>query len=204
MSSFIRRILLSTALVFLALSGNAQDGIIQLRFTATEASGRVFLDWTMDLGQTCDGIDILRSTDGLNFMEVGNIPGICGSPFDTVRYSFTDESPIPNQVNYYRLFLGTLGPTQTVSVEIIDLEGAGYQVRPNPVSDEGLVYFNNPRSALFRLILFSSQGALIKSYTTRDEFFQLNLADVPAGHYFFRIETDEAEPRSIGKILVVR
>jgi len=204
MPHFLHRFFILFLIAGCAHHGNAQDGFYQLRFTATEASGKVFLDWTMDLGLTCNGIEITRSTDGINFTEVGFIAGVCGSTLDTVRYSFTDPSPVPNQINYYRLVLGTIGITQVVSLEIIDLEGTGYQVRPNPISTEGMVYFSNDSREPYRLILFSTRGSEERVYTTRDEFFRLNVSDMAAGLYVFRIESETGAPRSIGKILVTR
>lgn len=182
----------------------AQDGTVQLRFSATEVGGNVFLEWTMDLGQTCNGIDITRSTDGIDFSPIGNIQGICGSPFDTVSYSFIDESPILNQINYYRLTLGNLGPSQTLSVEIIDLEGTGYQVRPNPMVGIGRIYFDNDRNEEHRLLLISINGAALKQLTTRNDFFDLNGSDLPAGIYIFRIESDDGSTKVASKLVVAK
>ncbi|MGB6037719.1 MAG: T9SS type A sorting domain-containing protein [Cryomorphaceae bacterium] len=181
-----------------------QDGIVQLPFSATEVSGKVFLDWTMNLGQTCNGIDITRSTDNLNFEPIGNIQGICGSPFDTVSYSFIDESPVLNQINYYRLQLGNLGPSRTISVEIINLEGTGFQVRPNPFVDIGRIYFDNDRSEAHRLILISTQGSTLRELATRNDFFELNVSDLPAGAYIFRIESDDGFVKVVSKLVVAR
>jgi len=190
--------------VLSALNAAAQDGIVQLRFSATEVSGKVFLEWTMDLGQTCNGIDITRSTDGIDFSPIGDIPGICGSPFDTVSYSFIDESPILNQINYYRLTLGNLGPSQTLTVEIISLEGTGYQIRPNPIVDVGRIYFDNDRSEEHRLTLISINGAALKQWSTRNDFFDLNVSDLPAGIFIFRIETDDGLTKVASKLVVSR
>ncbi len=200
---FKRSVTLSFWALF-ALTSQAQDGIVQLQFSAIEVSGKVFLDWTMNFGQTCNGIDITRSTDNLNFSPVGNIQGICGSPTDTVSYSFIDESPIPNQVNYYRLLMGNLGPSQTISVEIINLQGTGYQVRPNPIVEEGRIYFDNDRSEVHRLTLNSTNGSALRQLTTRNDFFELNTSDLPAGIYIFRIETDDGSIKVASKLVVAK
>jgi hypothetical protein len=203
------RILLSYFIVLtflLALSSKAQgqDGTVQLEFSATEISGKIFLAWTMNFGQTCNGIDITRSTDNLNFSTIGDIQGVCGSPTDTVSYSFIDESPNPNQINYYRLTLGNLGPSQTLSVEIINLEGTGYQVRPNPIIEQGRIYFDNDRSEEHGLTLFSVNGLAIKELTTRSDFFEINTSDLPAGLYIFRIENNQGADKAAGKLLVAK
>lgn len=204
MICLIKLSLILFCLVLQPFTANAQDGIVHLPFSAMEVGGRVFLDWTMNLGQTCNGIDITRSTDNLNFTPIGNIPGICGSPFDTVRYSFIDESPVLNQINYYRLQLGNLGPSKTLSVEIIDLEGTGFQVRPNPIVDEGRIYFDNDRSEEYLLTLISTHGLTLRQLTTRNDFFDLNTSDLPAGVYIFRIESDDGLKKAVGKFIVSR
>jgi len=188
--------------VLSALNAAAQDGTVQLRFSATEVSGKVFLEWTMDLGQTCNGIDIKRSTDNLNFSLIGNIQGICGSPFDTVSYSFIDEAPILNQINYYRLTLGNLGPSQTLTVEIISLEGTGYQVRPNPMVETGRIYFDNDRSEEHSLTLFSNNGRAIRNAVTRNDFFELNTSDLAPGIFIFRINREDGIEKAVGRFMV--
>jgi len=194
-------------LIILTLSfshARAQDGIVQLPFSAKEVSGKVFLNWTMNLGQTCNGIDITRSTDNLNFSPIGNIQGICGSPFDTVSYSFLDESPIPNQINYYRLQLGNLGPSKILSIEIIDIQGTGFQVRPNPIVDVGRIYFDNDQSEEYRLTLISVDGLALRQLITRNDFFDLNVSELSTGAYIFRIESNEGLVKVVSKLMVAR
>ncbi|MCA1764067.1 MAG: T9SS type A sorting domain-containing protein [Cryomorphaceae bacterium] len=204
MKNFFIHIAIFVFAVSVSLSSSAQDGTVQLQFSATEVQGKVYLDWTMNLGQTCNGIDITRSTDGLNFSPIGNIAGICGSSFESVSYFFVDESPVPNQVNYYRLTLGNLGPSQTLSVEVIDLEGAGYQVRPNPIVDNARVYFDNDRSAEHRFTLFSENGKSLLTGNTRRDFFEINATGLAEGIYIFRIETADGSEKASGRVVVAR
>jgi hypothetical protein len=39
----------------------------------------VLMYWTIDSGPTCNGITVWHPTDSLNYKEIGNIVGICGS-----------------------------------------------------------------------------------------------------------------------------
>ena len=70
--------------------------------------------------------------DKINFNQIGEISGICGSKFEKISYSFEHPNPIKNRINYYRLALGGLGFSDTISIEILDFK-YGYQVRPNPM-----------------------------------------------------------------------
>ena len=187
-----------------SLNALAQDGVVQLQFTLTEVPGKVILDWTMNLGQTCNGIDITRSTDGINFSVIGNIQGVCGSSSEEVSYFFIDESPVPNQINSYRLTLGNLGPSQTLSVEIINLEGQGVQVRPNPIIDQARVYFDNDRSKGHTFTLFSMNGQTVRKLKTRSDFFEVDATGLAQGIYILRIETEGGIERAKGKLVVGR
>ena len=199
----------SSSLIILILSidlgkTSAQDGSIQLRFAATENEGKIFLNWTMDLGQTCNGIDITRSTDLINFVSVGEILGICGSPTDTVRYSFLDESPIPNQINYYQLSLGNLGFSQIVSVELIDLEGSGTQIRPNPIVDSGRIFFSNEQRRPHTLEIVAQSGQIKERILSRDEFFEVDASLLNQGIYLFRILDETSTVVSSGKFVAAK
>lgn len=197
-------ILSLVGILIFVMNSFGQNGIVNLRFSAIQVNGSVYLDWTMNLGQTCNGIDIVRSTDSLNFVTIGNIPGICGSPTDTVSYFFSDESPVPNGVNYYRLVMGNLGPSQTIAVEIIDLNEVASQVRPNPVGDMGRVYFKNDLSEPHLLTLFSLDGSAVKRLTTRNDFFELDSSNLHAGVYAYKITTLKGSPKANGKLLIAR
>ncbi len=195
--------LIQFSLLFLAPSSFGQDGIVNLSFSATEANGNVLLDWTMDQGQTCNGTTITRSTDSLNFKAIGDIQGVCGSTSESVSYSFTDKFPIPNQTNYYRLILGNLGPSQVVKVEIVDIGETGFQVRPNPMTTQGRIYFQNDLSENYVLSVFSVDGTLVYEQSTRSDFFELNANSLEAGLFVFSIETDSGQKNLTGKFLVV-
>jgi len=182
----------------------AQEGIVQLRFSAAESNGKVFLDWTMNFGETCNGIDIARSSDSLNFTSIGGIQGICGSPTDSVRYSFLDESTVANKTNYYRLFMGNLGFSQVVSVEVTDLEGKSSQVRPNPISNTGRIEFSNDRNRNHTLEILSRSGQIENRLTTREEFFTLDASSLKDGFYIFRILDENSSLISAGKLVILK
>ena len=96
------------------LSAQNEDVIEYLN--ASEFNGKVLLSWSIMQGNTCNGIQILHSTDSINFSQISSIEGICGSTQQSISYSFTDLSPEKNANNYYRLQLGGLGFSWIVSV----------------------------------------------------------------------------------------
>lgn len=78
-------------------------------FSATETNGQVYLNWIIASGNTCDGVRVYRSADGIEYNQIGDIGGICGSPYSAVSYEFWDTMPLLNRISYYKLELGNLG-----------------------------------------------------------------------------------------------
>jgi hypothetical protein len=162
----------------------------------------LFLPWAIAEGSTCNGIQISRSTDSVNFTEVGSIPGICGSTSFEQPYNFTDENPVKNKVNYYRLGLGGSGLSEILSVEIIALENSGYQIRPNPITADAKIYFSNNKNQAHQLIIYNLSGVKIFTTTTKQDFFQINTAVIQAGIYVFSISLIGDTPKAKGKFVV--
>lgn len=180
---------------------NAQSDDILDRFTLTELNGIVQLDWTISKGSTCNGIGITRSVDSINFEPIGKINGVCGSLTEAVSYSFTDPDPIQNRVNYYQLQLGDIGYSPIISREIIDYKDRNYQVRPNPMSGQGQLLFENDKREQFTLSIYQANGSLIAQQTTRSESFDIDLRSYSSGTFYFDLR--DASDRSVasGSIL---
>jgi len=70
----------------------AQSPILD-KFDVTANHQQVFISCTIGSGNVCNGIEIWRSMDSINFNIVGDIPGICGSLAEPVNYYFIDENP---------------------------------------------------------------------------------------------------------------
>ena len=180
----------------------AQSNPILARFQVSETNGTVFLSWAITQGSTCNGIQILRSTDSINFIGIGSIPGICGSTSFEQPYNFIDENPVKNKANYYRLSLGGSGFSEILSVEIIALENNGYQIRPNPITANALIYFSNEKNQEHQLVVSNLRGNKIFTATTKQNFFELNTASISSGVYAFTISLTGDTPKAKGKFVV--
>ena len=179
----------------------AQHNPILDNFTVFENNGKVYLNWAIISGSTCNGIQIFRSTDSINFTQVGSIAGICGNSSKAVSYNFTVNNPEKNKINYYRLELGNNGSSEILSVEIIDIE-SGYQIRPNPVIGKVKIYFDNNTEFQHRLFIYNLNGIQIFSSTTKEDFFELNTETFLSGIYLFTISTKGNLPKATGKLMV--
>ncbi|MCB9252217.1 MAG: hypothetical protein H6605_07095 [Flavobacteriales bacterium] len=179
----------------------AQISILE-SFTGFENNRKIYLNWVIETGSSCNGIRILRSVNGIEFTEIGHIPGICGGGSSPVPFDFIDVQPVPNAINYYKLQLGAGGYSQVISFEVIDFQQNGFQIRPNPVKDHGRIYFPNFDHSPIVLKVYDSSGMLIDELFTRDEFFELYTENFITGLYYFKIFKNNTDFLLSGKFMV--
>lgn len=182
---------------------NAQIHPMLGKFLASRIEGnKVLLSWQIVAGSTCNGIKILRSTDSLNYEQIGEIGGVCGDVSFAQNYDFTDDNPVINLTNYYRLELGNFGLSQRVSIILVDLGLQGYQVRPNPLSTAGQIFFENSEKAEHTLRVYNQKGLELQTQTTEEDFFKLNILQLKSGIYYFTIAPKNKAIKATGKFLV--
>lgn len=182
------------------LLGQNEDVIEYLN--ASEFNGKVLLSWSIMQGNTCNGIQILHSTDSINFSQISSIEGICGSTQQSISYSFTDLSPEKNANNYYRLQLGGLGFSWIVSVEVIDLGINTSIVRPNPLSKTSELLFDNEANFEVFISVYSSSGVLVNMQSTVSEQILLEKSKYTAGLYHYVLTSEESGVFGTGKFVV--
>lgn len=191
-------------LVLSALGLKAQQTAILESFDATAINGKVQLSWQIIAGSTCDGIRIFHSTDSINYTQVGEIIGVCGSFTEPVNYSFTHDMPHQNGRNYYRLQLGTLGKSPTVVVSLVDTKSAGYQIRPHPVNGAAMLYFENPNQQPHTLTVYNISGRQVEKYYTSTNAFYIQPEGAANGLYLFTIADDKENIKLKGKLLILQ
>ena len=177
---------------------NAQEALTNFRIEPVD--GKVFISWTLVAGFTCQGTDILRSTDSISFYEIGDIQGVCGSVDESVSYRFIDENPAKNQKNYYQLELGENGPSPILSIEYIDLGEDNLKIYPNPVTHSFSLAIQNKVSDEYLLQVFDSGGNLIHTRSFRSNLIFTNTDAWNGGVHFLRLtnlETNEVRTKRI-------
>jgi len=162
-------------------------------FRAQHSGGVVYLEWTMRSGSICNGISVTRSEDSLNFTQIGSIAGLCGSVSAPVLYRFQDPNPIGNTSLYYRLELGTVGQSNTISLFVPETGFGEYQIFPNPFSANSRLYFFNPRAEQFHLRIFDVRGQAYLSAETTGDNFALGNETLKPGLYYFILYMDGSE-----------
>ncbi len=197
----IKQYLCAVAFFCTVLSVSGQENTILDSFNAADNNGTVFLKWVISSGSTCDGINIFRSSDTIGFIQIGRIEGICGSPDTPQPFSFTDENPLKNQINYYRLELGYSGYSEIISIELISLNNRDHQVRPNPVVNGAKIYFENDESKPHILLVFDLNGRIIDEQSNSQAYFSINTSSLPGGLYLFSISGTESNQIIKGKFI---
>ncbi|MDG1333910.1 MAG: T9SS type A sorting domain-containing protein [Crocinitomicaceae bacterium] len=193
---------------FLLISGSlstvyAQNEEVVLNLSATEFNGKVLLTWAVTQGNTCNGINVLHSTDTTNFSQVGSIEGICGSTAETIDYQFTDDIPSVNQTNYYRLSLGGIGFSYIVNVDVIDAGTQNYIVTPNPVEDKSQLIFDNENQEKVTITFFNERGEIMLEETSSEQSIAIDREKFKQGVYFFVLKSDGALESFSGKFSVI-
>lgn len=173
-------------------------------FTVYELNGKVLLSWQINSGSTCNGIQILRSTDYSNFYEIGEIAGICGSSQEAINYNYTDNSPHTNQLSFYKLELGGFGASETLEIEVLDIPQDKVIIRPHPVKNSTKIYFTNPKSKVFKISIYDSLGNKIHIDTTKENYFNIGALNLNKGAHFFHLFNEDNIVVYKGKLLVLK
>lgn len=185
-----------------ALAGIGQNESVIGGLTATEFNGKVLLTWSVKQGNTCNGIQILRSIDSVNFVPIGSINGVCGSTQEDTPYEFTDVSPEKNTINYYRLNLGGIGYSKIVWAEVIDIAENNYLLRPNPVEGQSELHFKNDASNLMLISFYDQTGTLAGEIQTTNDQILLYGDEFDSGLYFFTIVDSTRNTSVKGKFII--
>lgn len=154
-------------------------------FSGYQQGESVFLRWTFRSGSLCEGTRIERSQDGMIFTEIGEIPGICGSPEVAFTYTFTDSTPQSNASNIYRLELGNTGFTTNLLVEYIAVGDEGYSLLTTGNEVELLIANPPARNGVAQV--FDISGSLVSEFSFNNRRFLLTEKIFRSGVYIFRL-----------------
>lgn len=106
-----------------------------INFNLYNVNGSVDVRFTISKGTPCNGYKIWHSVDSLNFVQVFEDPGICGSNTEDVTKSFLHSGLSPNLTHYYKVEL--IG-TEISPIKRIYLENAllpKLLIYPNPITN---------------------------------------------------------------------
>lgn len=183
---FYNRILLFIISFIASVACLAQSRVQQ--FTATQYKQSILLNFVITPGNSCTGYQIQQSGDSLNFNILYDFSGICGELTKPQSFSFTDETPLKNSVNYYRILIMPTDYSTITSVVFSDISEKGYLLYSNPITQNLKLLCN---SANGKLKIYNQTGNMVKEFIADEKsLFNEDLSSWPQGLYYFTIETN--------------
>lgn len=163
-----------------------------LDFTATNLNNQqVQLNWTTETETNNKTFEIERSTDGVTYTIIGQVPGAINSS-TALQYEWTDDAPAKGK-NFYRLQQVDLdGNSSYSNVDVVEIGGVlKLSVYPNPVKD--VLTILNPTGLTIReVVVYTTSGvALSKLAPTSTGTVQISASGWAAGLYLVKVITDQ-------------
>ena len=164
----------------------------------------VLLEWETASEINNDFFTLERSTDGLHFVPLAQIPG-AGNSITAIRYDYLDKQPEIG-INYYRLLQTDFDGTSEYS-EIIAIEfesAIRVSVQPNPFTGERFeLNYWSPTNDRTQVEIYSVTGQLIYQQAfgiqTGANILTITNADWPSGVYL--IKTVQGEKTVVSRVL---
>jgi Concanavalin A-like lectin/glucanases superfamily/Secretion system C-terminal sorting domain len=165
-------------------------------FSGSLSNNKTTLNWQTEYEQNTKDFIVQRSIDNSTFESVGKVLAV-GNSNAISKYNFVDNiSNINANKIYYRLQSNDVDGKQTYS-DIISFKKASIKgeitISPNPAKDKILIqaYFAKAVNASVKVI--HTNGKIVLQQTLNmqsgNNSFPLNIASLPKGNYFLKIET---------------
>jgi hypothetical protein len=178
-------------LVFLGLFNNLIFAEHLNYFDLQQLGERVVLSFELKSGAICNGIQIQRRIGNQNFQTIGIIDGVCGSPDVPEAYTFTDNEPILDELNVYRLVLNGIGVSEPVEILVVSYGESGYKFIPSSSLEGPKLYFRNDFSDVVRIVLFDAVGKEIRTFETSENVLSFG-PDIPTNEIILFIISNAA------------
>ena len=158
-------------------------------FHATAVDGGIMLKWNTASEENNSHFEVESSIDAARFDYHGKVEG-AGNSTSLLSYSYFVENPVPGD-NYFRLrqvdFDGQNEFSPTVSIRI-NAEDPILAVVPNPVNEKAIIRLGDTITPGTKLELVTATGKLVQRINVTSTSQEVNMADLPAGIYFLRVE----------------
>ena len=169
-------------LIINQFNGNYSDGIIQL-------------GWSTYSEINIEHFDIERSTDGIDFRQIGKITAASGQLNSNKNYNYLDITA-QRGTNYYRLTMvdnnGNYNYSKTIMVNV-DVKGISVMiVYPNPFSRRVQIRVNSDKAERVAINIINSNGVLMNTQEAHTKIGDNNIAinkvdALPAGVYYIEV-----------------
>lgn len=174
---------------FALASNHVYTQVVLVNLHAYQLNEKIQLNWTLDAGGTCNGIQVYRSGNGVDFNMIGEIDGICGSVFEPQQFVFDDPSPLPFQTNYYKIITGDGQQSHIIWVDFAFVS-SGYFYVENPVNSGSLLYLKQGEK--FKLAFYTKDGKKVLETQPASDIVYIGnfISQLPKGILFLYIEAE--------------
>lgn len=181
------RSLITSLCVLLSGWVGAQNAVLT-EFTADQVGEKVLIAFTFSKGNTCNDTQIQRANHSMQFQTIGSIPGVCGSNDKEESYSFVDSFPLYGETNFYRIWLSTLGVSDTIALDVKPASDNGIIVFPNPATDLVGIAFPEIPDAIIQV--HDRLGRAVFSQAAVGRNLEVSLGSWQAGSYFVSLSAN--------------
>jgi hypothetical protein len=183
----MKKIIIILIAIGVSSVATAQQHEILGYFEGSIKNDQILLNWSVVKGKTCNGIRIFHSIDDINYTEIGEIKGICGSASEEIRYNLVDFAPISNEKNYYKLELGFQGYSIPLVLDFQSIGDVGYSIFPNPGVDKFQIYIPGG-GELTEFFIYDLAGRFSGRYRSNSgQLYTIPTNDWKQGIYFVKI-----------------
>jgi hypothetical protein len=175
------------------------DAQLPVTFTNVKASAvgsTVKLDWATISESNNKGFEVMRSTDGVKWGNIGFVPGAINSSVK-LSYNYTDKGLTPGDY-YYRLrqvdLDGKVAVTNVARVRVSQgLDFKLYQNYPNPLTNNTMISYDVAASTRVKITVYDQNGKLVKVVEDAERKpgnYNVNFdaSRVGKGMYYYKIE----------------
>lgn len=167
-------------------------------FTGKYVEGKPLLNWQTNQELNSDRFELMRSTNGVDFIKIASIKG-AGNSSTVKNYSYQDDiSGTSGNVVYYRLKQIEINGKASLSAIVKLSLGSKtkFELFPNPFTNSFTVSFSAAKSSAATLRIQNSIGNLVyfKSITVtkgNNSVVMNNLPAMGSGVYYFSVVNEE-------------
>jgi hypothetical protein len=160
--------------------------IYLLNFTGRKEGNAAKLSWTITENSTPQRFEILRSTTGGNFTQIGSVAGVERK----LTYDFTDNA-LPTGTVYYRLRMIDIDGSAELTKVIAVMNGSKgvliTSMMPTLVTDRALLNISSSEKVSVQFIVTDIYGRSVKQQvnglTNGNQEIWMNLGNLPTGTY---------------------
>lgn len=165
-------------------------------FQGAQSGQQVTLQWEVSIETNMDYYTVFRSSDNLNYTEVGSISAF-GTTNTPKNYSITDTATLADTCYHYSLratevnsdyqYLDTIQVCFNTPTALPEesLE-AVLEAYPNPLTG-AVLHVGSRRSTIAQLKLSDATGQVVYAMKSTGSGHTIDCTDLPAGVYFLQV-----------------